>query len=150
MPKSFPLQSLLDLSQLRLDEATRRLGELIAGQQEATQRLELLIQYREEYHARFLSAAQAGISREAWQNFRTFLDRLDVAVDQARAMVAASERNTAAGQRAWLDKRGKVKAFDTLSQRHRARLDHAAYKQEQKSGDEHSARKHRDKEDGEG
>lgn len=148
MTKPFPLQSLLDLSQLRLDEATRRLGELIAGQQEATQRLELLIQYREEYHTRFIAAAQAGIGREAWANYRAFLDRLDVAVEQARAMVTASEQRTAAGQRAWLDKRGKLKAFDTLSQRHRTRVEYAANKQEQKVVDEHAARKHRDKEDG--
>ena len=31
MTRAFPLQSLLDLSQLRLDEAGRKLGELIAA-----------------------------------------------------------------------------------------------------------------------
>lgn len=139
MAQEFPLQSLLDLSQLRLDEATRHLGELIAGQQEAAARLELLMGYREEYNARFLAAAQNGIGREAWQNYRAFLDRIDEAITQARELVAASERRTAAGQQEWLAKRGKVKAFDTLAHRHQARVDYAEQRREQKALDEHVA-----------
>lgn len=145
MKRQFPLQSLLDLSQLRLDEATRMLGELISGQQEAAQRLELLIQYREEYQQRFLASAKQGIGREAWHNYQTFIDRLDDAVAQAREMVAASERRTAAGQQEWLSKRGRVKAFDTLAQRHQTRVDYAESKQEQKAFDEHAARSHHEK-----
>jgi flagellar FliJ protein len=136
----FPLQSILDLSQLRLDEATRRLGELIAGEQQAEERLRLLVDYRAEYHARFLEAAKGGLGRESWQNFQTFFGRLDAAIEQAGAMAEASRQRTAAGKDEWLDKRGRVKAFDTLAQRHRTRVDHAELKREQKSLDEHSAR----------
>lgn len=148
MSRKFPLQSLLDLSQLRLDEATRRLGELISGEQEASQRLELLSQYRAEYQQRFVTAAQAGLSPKEWQNFRAFLQKLDDAVNQAGQMVAQSKQRTAAGQQEWLAKRGKLKAFDTLSQRHRSRLDTADGRQEQKASDEHSARRQY-KDDGE-
>lgn len=145
MKRQFPLQSLLDLSQLRLDQAARQLGELISGQQEASQRLELLMQYREEYQTRFLASAQNGIGRDAWDNYRAFLARLDTAVAQAKEMVAASEQRTAAGQQEWLSKRGRVKAFDTLAQRHQSRVTYADSKQEQKAFDEHAARRHREK-----
>lgn len=145
MKRQFPLQSLLDLSQLRLDQATRVLGDLISGQQEATQRLELLVQYRDEYQSRFLASARDGIGRDAMENYRAFLARLDEAVAQAKEMVAASERRTAAGQQEWLDKRGRVKAFDTLAQRHQTRVVYAESKQEQKAADEHSARRYLDK-----
>ena len=145
MSKQFPLQSLLDLSNLRLDEATRVLGELISGQQEAAQRLELLVQYRDEYQKRFLSTAKEGIGRDAWHNYRVFLDRLDSAVAQAKAMVAASAQRTAAGQQEWINKRGRVKAFDTLAQRHQSRLLYAESKREQKAFDEHAARRHQEK-----
>lgn len=121
------------------------LGELISGQQEATQRLELLMQYRDEYQNRFLSSAKDGIGRDAWHNYRAFLDRLDAAVAQAKTMVTASAQRTAAGQQEWIDKRGRVKAFDTLAQRHQSRLLHAEAKQEQKAFDEHAARRHREK-----
>lgn len=142
MNKSFRLQPLLDLSSLRLDEATRQLGKLIAGEQEASQRLELLVQYRDEYHARFLSAAGNGLGPDTWRNYQHFLGRLDQAIEQARQMVESSKQRTALGQKHWLDQRGKMKAFDTLAQRHQARMAHAEYRQEQKQSDEHAARCH--------
>lgn len=142
MPQAFPLQSLLDLSQLRLDEATRRLGELLASQQEAAQRLDLLVNYRAEYEERYLAASRSGLGLQTWQNYRAFLDRLDVAIQQARDLVAASERKTADGQKDWLETRGKLKAFDTLAERHRSRVAYAESRQEQKAFDEHAARKH--------
>jgi flagellar FliJ protein len=141
MNRTFNLQPLLDLSNVRLDEATRQLGKLIAGEQEANKRLELLVQYREEYQAQFLAAAAAGLGPESWRNYQGFLARLDQAVEQARSMLAATQENTAAGQKNWLDKRGKVKAFDALAQRHRERVSYAEARQEQKQSDEHAARR---------
>lgn len=142
MTKAFPLQSILDVSQMKLDEATRRLGELISGEQQATQRLELLAQYRDEYHARFLTAAREGLSRDQWRNYQSFLDKLDTAIGQAREMVAQSQQLTAAGQQEWLEKRGRVKAFDTLAQRHQAKAVSAQTRMEQKMLDEHVSRLH--------
>lgn len=142
MNPKFPLQPLLDLSQLRLDEATRRLGQLISGEQEANQRLELLTQYRSEYQARFVAAAQNGLAPKEWQNFRNFLQKLDDAVNQAGILVAQSKQRTSAGQREWLDKRGKVKAFDTLADRYQMRVVKAELRREQKASDEHAARRY--------
>jgi flagellar protein FliJ len=141
MNKPFQLQSLLDLSNLRLDEATRSLGKLIAGEQEAGQRLELLVKYRDEYQSRFLAAAGEGLGPDAWRNYQVFLGRLDQAIDQARSMVDASKQRTVAGQKSWLDQRGKVKAFDTLAQRHQTRVEYAEARHEQKESDEHTARR---------
>lgn len=140
MKEKFHLQPLLDLSQLRLDEATRQLGKLIAGEQEAGQRLELLVQYRAEYHGRFLEAAGNGLAPDAWRNYRQFLERLDQAIGQAQALVSSSRQRMAAGQKHWLDQRGKVKAFDTLAERHRLRAMLAENRHEQKRSDEHAAR----------
>lgn len=141
MDKTFRLQSLQDLSGLRLDEAARQLGKLIAGEQEAGKQLELLMQYRDEYQQRFLAAAGAGIAPDAWRNYQHFLGRLDDAIDQARAMVEASKQRTVAGQKNWLDHRGKAKAFDTLARRHQTRVDYAEARDEQKNSDEHTARR---------
>jgi flagellar FliJ protein len=127
---------------MKLEEAARRLGDLIAGEQQAAQRLELLGQYRDEYQTRFLDAAREGLTRDQWRNYQSFLERLDVAIEQAREMVAQSHQLAAAGQQDWLHKRGRVKAFDTLAQRHQARVDYAETRQEQKSVDEHASRIH--------
>lgn len=140
MVKPFPLQTLLELSQLRMDESAKRLGELLAGEQEAGARLILLQQYRDEYSQRFVAAAQNGIGRDAWSNYQSFLARLDEAILQAQAMVAQSKLRTAEGQRELAAKHGKVKAFDTLSQRHRTRELNVENRKEQKMQDEHAAR----------
>lgn len=125
---------------MKLEEATRQLGLLISSQQQAADRMELLTQYRNEYHTRFLDAARGGLSREQWRNYQSFLNRLDEAIGQAREMVSQSQQLTQAGQQDWLSKRGRVKAFDTLAQRHQTREHYAESRQEQKSLDEHAAR----------
>lgn len=141
MSPRFPLQPLLDLSQLRLDEATRKLGELMNGQQEAQKRVDLLVEYRAEYQARFTAAAQSGIGPSEWQNFRSFLAKLDQAVEQARQMLEHTRQNTRRGQQAWLEKRSQVKAYDTLADRHRQQLARHDQRREQKASDEHAARR---------
>jgi flagellar protein FliJ len=140
MAEKFPLQTLLDLSNLRMDESAKKLGQLIAGERQAAERLELLSTYRDEYHGRFLEAAKSGLRPEEWQNYRHFLDRLDEAIAQAKDMLQLSQRQTKVGQDDWLDKRGKVKAFDTLAQRHEQRQQYGEMKAEQKLSDEHAAR----------
>lgn len=140
MDKRFKLQSLQDLSGLRLEQATRQLGQLIAGEKQDEARLRLLVQYREEYHALFLEAASKGLAPGSWQNYQKFLAKLDEAVEQARTMANSARQRTAAGQKNWLDSRGKVKAYDTLAQRFRARVAYEESRLDQKQADEHAAR----------
>lgn len=142
----FPLQTLLDLSQLKLEESTRRLGELISGEQQASKRLALLGDYRDEYQNRFLDAARNGLTQDQWRNYQAFLGKIEEAIGQARAIVEQSRAQTAAGQLEWIDKRSQVKTYDTLSERHATRQRYAAEKLEQKTQDEHAARGHGHKE----
>lgn len=144
--KAFPLQSLLDLSQTRMDDAARKLGQLLASEQEVGKTLALLEQYRDEYEARFRQAAQDGLSRDEWANYQSFLGRLDEAIAQQRALVEASRQRTVDGQREWLDKRNRVKAFDTLSQRHKASEVRSEAKTAQRDQDEHAAKNYRNTE----
>lgn len=142
MPPTFQLQPLLDLSKARLDEATRELGQLIAGEQEASRRLAILTQYRDEYQARFHAAAQRGISREEWNNYTRFLARIEDAIVPAAQSVALTQQRTLAGKQNWVGKQGRVRAFDTLADRHRAMLAGLQNKAEQKASDEMGARRH--------
>jgi flagellar FliJ protein len=136
---NFKLQTLLDLSLARMDDAARQLGQLLASEQEGSKKLELLVRYRGEYQQRFLAAAKRGLGCEEWGNYRAFLLRLDDAITQQQSALELSKQRTTDGQKAWLDQRKKVKAFDTLSQRHRAGLLKAEGRAEQKMTDEHAA-----------
>ncbi len=145
MSESFPLQPLLDLANNRMDEAARKLGELIASEHAVEEKLALLVDYRKEYHARFVEAVRNGIGPDAWRNFSAFLGKLDDAIAQQEKAVSVSRQRTEQGQQAWVDQRNKVKAFDTLSHRHQSQQARKEAKQEQRLTDEHAAKQFRDR-----
>ncbi|MBL0284974.1 MAG: flagellar export protein FliJ [Zoogloea sp.] len=145
MSESFPLQPLLDLANNRMDEAARKLGELIASEHAVEEKLALLVDYRKEYHARFVEAVRNGIGPDAWRNFSAFLGKLDDAIAQQEKAVSVSRQRTEQGQQAWVDQRNKVKAFDTLSHRHQSLQSRKEAKQEQRLTDEHAAKQFRDR-----
>ena len=145
MTEPFPLQTLLDLANNRMDEAARKLGELIASENAVEEKLALLVEYRKEYHARFVEAARNGIGPDAWRNFSAFLGKLDDAISHQQRVVSDSKQRTEQGQQAWVDQRNKVKAFDTLSHRHQSQQARKEAKQEQRLTDEHAAKQFRDR-----
>lgn len=142
MAQAFSLQPLLEIMQTRADEATRKLGQLIAAEQSQRSRLLMLEQYREEYAQRMREATAAGITRLILRNYQEFLGRIDEAIAQQRVVVENSERNTKAGQSHWQAQNKQLKAIDTLSQRHDTRERYRENKHEQKLQDEFVTRKY--------
>jgi flagellar FliJ protein len=138
--KPFSLQPILELMQSRTDEATRRLAKLIANEKDAKNKFQMLQEYRGEYASRFQQAAQNGISQREWHNYQEFLNRLDEAIDSQGQTVSQQEKNTLIGQTHWQQQRVKLKAFDTLSQRHNASELEQEVRREQKTQDEFASR----------
>jgi len=132
--------------QERTDEATRKLGQLIAAEQNEKSRLQMLEQYRAEYAKRMSDATAQGITRMVLRNYQEFLARIDDAISAQRLSVQNSEDNTRAGQESWKSQNKQLKALDTLSQRHDLRERYREGKQDQKLQDEFSTRKYSGKE----
>ncbi|MCE1241888.1 flagellar export protein FliJ [Oryzomicrobium sp.] len=141
MAKAASLQPLIALMQERVDDATRILGTLVSAEQDAKSKLQLLMQYREEYVTRFRNASSNGLSLTSLRNYQSFIDRIDQAIAQQRATVTTSEQRTAEGQDAWLQQRNKLKAIDTLYQQRQAGEQLRENKREQKFQDEFAARR---------
>lgn len=141
MSRQFTLQPLLELMRDRADEASRQLGRLIASEQNARSRLELLQQYRAEYAQRFQEAQTQGLSLQAWQNYLDFLGKIDEAIAQQQGHVDHAAQETATGQANWKAQNTRLKAIDTLAIRHQRALSHKELKQEQKQLDEYSSRR---------
>jgi flagellar FliJ protein len=99
-----------------------------------------LQQYRDEYATRFRQAAQNGLVQREWHNYQEFLNRLDEAIDTQIKTVELQVEHTATGQTHWQQHRKKLKAFDTLSERHYASENALELKREQKTQDEFAAR----------
>jgi flagellar FliJ protein len=140
--KPFSLQPVIDLMQTRTDEATRHLAQLIAAEQNARNKFEMLQQYRDEYALRFQQAIRQGIDRREWQNYQDFLQRLDEAITQQSQNVKQQEQHTLTGQQHWQQQRTKLKALDTLSERHRAKQITLELRYEQKMQDEFATHRH--------
>lgn len=142
MAQPFSLQPLLEVMQNRTDEATRKLGQLIAAEQSQKSRLQMLEQYRAEYAMRMTQATAEGITQLVLRNYQDFLGRIDEAISQQRLVVQNSENSTKAGQEHWKAQNKQLKAIDTLSTRHDARERYRENKQEQKLQDEFTTRKY--------
>ncbi|MDR1163774.1 MAG: flagellar export protein FliJ [Candidatus Accumulibacter sp.] len=138
--KPFPLQSVLELMQTRMDEATNRLARLIANEKNEKDKLELLDHYRGEYAARFHESSQNGLTPNEWKNYREFLDRLDEAIASQKKVVEQKIQDTRRGQEEWKAQQKKLKAFDTLAERHVAHEEVRESRLEQKRQDEFAIR----------
>jgi flagellar protein FliJ len=142
MARRFTLQPLLDRSRTQLSNATSELGQLIAREQEGSRKLELLQGYRAEYAARFRDAVRDGLGVETLRNYGAFMARIDEAIDLQQALLDASQKSTDAGKQAWIRERNRVKAFDTLHERHIEREQHDEQKREQRQSDEHTTNRY--------
>jgi|JRYL01.1.fsa_nt_gb flagellar FliJ protein len=140
MAEQFRLQSILDLSVTRMDEAARALAALMASEQDNTRKLDMLEQYRNEYQGQFMAAARSGLTPNQWSNYRAFLARIDDAISHQQRQVERSRDLAQAGQREWLDTRTRVKAFETLSDRHHAGVARKQARAEQRVNDDRAGR----------
>lgn len=148
MAQAFSLQPLLELMQSRTDEATRKLGQLLAAEQNQRSRLEMLEQYRDEYAKRMSDAVRQGLTPASLMNYQSFILRIDEAIAQQRVVVGNSEKNTRLGQQHWQEQNKRLKAIDTLSQRHEIKERYRENKSDQKLQDEFAARRYKPGEDG--
>ncbi|MDD5328866.1 MAG: flagellar export protein FliJ [Sulfuricella sp.] len=140
MPRRFPLQPLLELAQDHSDAAARDLHKLKAAWQEAEEKLGQLAAYREDYRNRLLQATKVGMQANSLKDFHLFLGKLETAIRHQTEEVARCKKRWDDGKLVWQARQRKLKAFDTLSQRHLRSELKREDKQEQREQDELSGR----------
>lgn len=139
MPKPFRLQTVLDLAEREAEKAAARLGTLNTQLQQVEAKLNLLLQYREDYLARFRSGMRQDPHSTGWRNFHDFMDKLDAAITQQRAIVSHAHELMRKGQADYCDHQRRVKAFDVLATRHRDTENLRTGQAEQRAADEVTA-----------
>lgn len=140
MARRFPLQFVLEHTQDQVDDAAKQLALLKAQWQAAEDKLAQLETYRRDYGDRLGQTAQGGMSVAALRDFQVFLGKLDGAVEAQRADVSRCQAAWEAGREEWLVRRSKLKAFQTLEQRHQSREAVRESRLEQKEQDESARR----------
>jgi flagellar FliJ protein len=143
MASRFPLQSLLDHAQHRMDAAERLLRILRRKEEAARKRLEELQGYRRDYHSRLTGEAGAqGMAIHLLRDYHAFLAKLDVAISHQDKEVAQATAHWQTAHDNWLALRQKVKAYEALAERHRNEELRIEEKRDQRITDEQAARRH--------
>ncbi|MGF6275313.1 flagellar FliJ protein [Massilia sp. UYP11] len=134
------LETLIDLAQKDSDAAARRLGAANKLVEEAEQKLEMLVGYRDEY-ARKLDAAQvAGITPFAYHNFVAFIGKLDNALDGQRDVLKHARFKAETERKTLQESERKRLSYRTLNERAASEALKAQNKRDQKLMDDHAAR----------
>ncbi|SER12673.1 flagellar FliJ protein [Nitrosomonas sp. Nm51] len=136
MPDMSPLIKLLNLAQKQSDDSAKNLGRLNYQHLEAERKLNLLLQYRQSYQDRLQNAIQSGMGHVEWQNFTTFINKLDNAISEQRLAVEYTENNRKTGSGEYQSCQRKLNAYATLFQRHQESENTRQKKIEQKALDE--------------
>ncbi|MDB5779783.1 MAG: fliJ [Polaromonas sp.] len=140
MPEKLPLATLIELAQTKTDDATRRLGQLQNAQISANAKLDMLVQYRQEYVEQFNIQLQAGLAASQLRNFQNFIGTLDGAIEQQRALTLQANTRLGHGRTDWQTSKRRLTSFGTLADRARLLELAVAGKKEQRESDERSAR----------
>lgn len=139
MPIKPSLQILLDHAQKQSDTAAKRLGQLTSQQQQAEQKLQLLLDYRHSYQSNFQESAKNGVDQANWLNFNAFMNKLDTAITEQRQHVVNANNNRETGSSEFRTRQCKLKSYDTLSKRHQQIDNQQQMKHEQKEQDEYAS-----------
>lgn len=140
MASKAQLETLIDLARRETDDAAKRLGAALKAVDDARQKHEMLVGYREEYVNRFQQAQAAGITPMAYRNFQAFMDKLDVAVKGQLDMITRAEQRGSQEKLAWQTAERKRVSYSTLNERADAAALKLENKRDQKQMDEHAAR----------
>lgn len=134
------LETLIELATNQTDEAAKRLGRAIRACEDTEQKLALLLQYRDDYEARFKTGLSNGISAAGYRNFQLFLDKLDTAIAGQQQIVQDAKRRIVDERGAWQSCERKRMSFDTLATRAQQVEQRKENKRDQKLMDEFATR----------
>src|SRR5690554_5440711 len=101
MSTSFPLQPVMDLAREGADAATVHLGKAMQALMDADRKLKTLLDYRDEYQAKFRDSVATGIDSGGWHNFHLFLAKLEAGIESARAQADAAREAARQAQAQW-------------------------------------------------
>jgi flagellar FliJ protein len=138
--QSTALDVLIELASTESDEAAKRLGHAIRACQDTEEKLALLIQYREDYAARFQASLTSGLTAAGYRNFQLFMGKLEEAIDGQQRIVKEAQHQMTQQRSAWQASERKRMSYDTLATRAEKQEQQRENKRDQKQTDELAAR----------
>lgn len=140
MAKHSALDTLIELATTQTDEAAKRLGLAVRACEDTEQKLGMLMQYREDYEARFRTGLSSGMTTMGYRNFQLFLEKLDTAIAGQQQIVDNAKRRIAEERGAWQTAERKRMSYGTLAARKETIEQRKENKRDQKLMDEYATR----------
>ena len=134
------LTTLVELATRDTDAAAKKLGVCVRQREEASQKLDLLTQYRDDYAKRCEADMANGIVAVQFNNFQVFMGKLDAAIAGQRQVVDDFTRRVDQARAVWIACEQKKLSYSTLGERAARQVLQAENKREQKASDEFAAR----------
>lgn len=141
MSKSSTLDTLIELATDEAGKAAVQLGHSIRHATDAEQKLTMLVQYRDEYDARFQQNLKIGLSAGDYRNYQHFIDKLDQAIADQQQIVQMARNRIDQDRSSWQSSEKKRASFDTLATRAQKAAQKKESRIEQKEMDEYAMRK---------
>jgi flagellar FliJ protein len=138
--KSTRMQPLKRVAESKEQHAATELGRAQQQLQSQINRLKELENYKNEYFNRFQQTGQSGVAVETLQRFRSFLDKLEIAVEQQKLAVKTAGDLVAKCKLQWFTSRDKVKIYDNVISRFVDQEHKQEEKHEQKESDDRAQR----------
>jgi len=140
MSNHLPIKTLINLAEEELEATTKKLGKLQKERDEVATQLNSLVTYRDEYHARFTASAQQGTTAQTLRNFQAFVDTLDSAINQQRALLVTANQRLEAAKPEWQQRKQKLGSYEVLAARGEAVKAKQEARIEQRDSDEHASK----------
>lgn len=133
------LDTLIDLSQDKVDDAGRALAELGTQRRQAQGQLNTLDGYRSDYTQRLQDTTENGVTASNYHNFRHFIATLDEAISQQNRIIAQIDTRIDIGRQHWHDEKRRLNSYETLKARQQRQLQIREQRREQRTNDEAAA-----------
>ncbi|MBD8528829.1 MULTISPECIES: flagellar export protein FliJ [unclassified Massilia] len=140
MANTSALETLIELAQRDSDDAAKRLGAALKEVENAQQKLNMLLGYRDDYANRLDQAQMNGITPFAYANFVAFVGKLDNAINGQQEVVKHAKYKSELEKTTWQESERKRLSYRTLNDRAAAEALKIENKRDQKMMDDHAAR----------
>ncbi|KQQ88028.1 flagellar export protein FliJ [Massilia sp. Leaf139] len=140
MANTSALETLIDLAQRDSDASAKRLGAALKSVEEAEQKLQMLLGYRDDYANRLDQAQMNGITPFAYANFVAFVGKLDNAINGQQEVLKHAKYKSDLEKATWQESERKRLSYRTLNDRAAAEALKIENKRDQKMMDDHAAR----------
>lgn len=129
-----PIHSIAQQSE---DKAAHTLGKIQHQLNEHQQKLTELMQYHQDYIARFNEQAAKGMSVVQVQSYQKFISQLKVAITQQKEHITLATEACDSSRVDWTVERQKTQVLEKVMTRYQRQEQKTANRKEQRLSDEH-------------